>query len=175
MDQLHDLPDDGKRYEIIDGVLLVTPSPAPAHQRAVGELYVLLRPYAAGIGLEVFMAPAAITWSPRTEVQPDLLAASRIGGRVIQRFEDVQELALAVEVLSPSSMRTDRFTKRREYQRRGVGEYWIVDTASRSVERWRPTDEEPDVLFDVLVWEPRADVAPLTIDLVALFGAVHGE
>jgi len=82
---------------------------------------------------------------------------------------------LAVEVLSPSTARTDRFLKRREYQRRGVSEYWIIDPRGRSVERWRPGDDDPAILFDTLTWQPKADVAPLVLDLVALFRAVHGE
>lgn len=175
VERLRELPDDGNRYEVIDGVLLVSPSPSAVHQRAVGKLHLLLAPYAAQVGMEVFVAPSAITWSPRTEVQPDLLAVPLEDGRLVERFEDVKELALVVEVLSPSTTRTDRWTKRREYQRRGVGEYWIVDTASRNVERWRPGDEEPEILFETLVWHPRDDVAALSIDLVALFRAMHGE
>jgi hypothetical protein len=56
-----------------------------------------------------------------------------------------------------------------------VPEYWIVDTALRCVERWRPGDEDPEILFDILTWQPQSDVAPLTIDLAAYFRAVHGE
>lgn len=175
VDMLHDLPDDGNRYEIIDGVLLVSPSPVPVHQRAVGKLYLILEAHVASLDLEVFFAPASITWSSRTEVQPDLLAVPLVDGRLVERFKDVQSLALAVEVLSPSTTRTDRFTKRREYQRRGVAEYWIVDTAARSVERWQPNDEEPEIVFDSLVWQPRAHAAPLAIDLTAFFRAVHGD
>jgi Uma2 family endonuclease len=175
VDMLHDLPVDSNRYELIDGVLFVSPSPSPVHQRAVGTLYVILHAYVAGLDLEVFFAPAAITWSSRTEVQPDLLAIPLVNGRHVERFEDVQSVVLAVEVLSPSTTRTDRFTKRREYQRRGVAEFWIVDTAARSVERWRPNDEEPEISFDSFVWQPRAHAAPLAIDLVAFFRDVHGE
>jgi Uma2 family endonuclease len=72
-------------------------------------------------------------------------------------------------------MRVDRFVKRREYQTRGVPEYWIVDPMGRSVERWRPGDEEPDILFDTIAWQPNPDVAPLTINLAAYFRAVHDE
>ena len=175
VEMVHELPDDGNRYEVIDGVLLVSPSPAMLHQRTVGEVYVLLKPYAAALGLEVLMAPTTVTWSPRTEVQPDLLALPLLNGRPVERFQDVGVLELAVEVLSPSTVRTDRFTKRREYQRRAVPEYWIVDPASRSIERWRPTDEEPEMLFDALHWQPRADAPPLAIDLGALFRAVYWE
>jgi Uma2 family endonuclease len=114
VEKLHELPDDSNRYEVIDGALLVSPSPSAVHQRAAGRLHLILAPYASGLSLEVFVAPAAITWSPTTEVQPDLLAVALVNGRLVERFDDVKELALAVEVLSPSTTRTDRFTKRRE-------------------------------------------------------------
>lgn len=176
VEMVHELPDDGNRYEVIDGVLLVSPSPSLLHQRVVGRLHALLFPYVPAAGLEVLVAPAAVTWSARTEVQPDVLALPLLpNGRLAERFEDVGALGLAVEVLSPSTARTDRFTKRREYQRRGVPEYWIIDPIGRSVERWRPGDEDPEILFDTLTWQPKADVAPLAIDLVAFFRAVLGE
>ena len=172
---LHDLPDDGNRYEIIGGVLLVSPSPSAVHQRTVGKLYMLIAPYLAGLDLEVFFAPAAVTWSSDTEVQPDLLVAPFVNERPVTRFEEVKHLELAVEVLSPSTMRSDRFPKRREYQRRGVAEYWIVDTAARNIERWRPGDEEPEILFTSLEWRPAVAAAGLGIDLVKLFREAHGE
>ena len=175
VDALRELPDDGQRYEVVDGMLLVSPSPSAPHQRAVGELHVLLHAYLAGRGMEVFVAPAAITWSHDTEVQPDLLAVRLSDGRPVQRFEDVQQLALAVEVLSPSTMRADRYVKRRKYQERGVEMYWIVDIAGRYVECWRPNDEEPEILLEMLIWQPSADIAPLTIDLVKFFQTVHGD
>ena len=175
VEMLHELPEDGNRYEVIDGVLLVSPAPSLLHQRAVGELFAVLRPYVRSVGLEVLIAPAAVTWSPRTEVQPDVLALPLLNGRLVERFEDVGVLSLAVEVISPSTVRTDRFTKRREYQQRGVPEYWIVDPSLRSLERWRPQDEEPEILFDEIIWQPRTDGAPLTINLGAYFRAVYGE
>lgn len=101
VERLRELPDDGNRYEVIDGVLLVSPSPSAVHQRAVGKLHLLLAPHADQVGMEVFVAPSARTWSPRTEVQPDLVAVPLEDGRLVERFEDVKELALAVEVLSP--------------------------------------------------------------------------
>lgn len=175
VDALRELPDDGQRYEVVDGVLLVSPSPSALHQRAVGELHVLLHAYLSGRGMEVFVAPAAITWSHDTEVQPDLLAVRLIDGKPVQRFEDVQQLALAVEVLSPSTMRADRYIKRRKYLERGVETYWIVDIAGRYVECWRPNDEEPEILLETLIWQPVAGVVPLTVDLVRFFQAVCGD
>jgi len=175
VDMVHALPDDGNRYEVIEGELLVSPTPSLLHQSAVLHLAALLLPYARQAAVTVHVAPAAVTWSDRTEVQPDVLAIPLVNGRPAVRFEDAGVLLLAVEVLSPSTTRTDRFAKRRAYQKRGVPEYWIVDPVGRLVERWRPGDEEPDIFFDSLTWQPNPDVAPLMIDLGGYFRAVHGE
>lgn len=172
---VHSLPDDGNRYEVIDGMLLVSPAPAWLHQEAVGRLYVMLLSYVGGAGFHTLVAPAAVRWSPRTEAQPDVLVVPLVNARPPASFEDVGVLTLAVEVLSPSTTRADRFVKRREYQERRVAEYWIVDPVGRSMERWRPGDTRPEVLFDVLSWQPNPQVAPLVIDLAAYFRSVHGE
>jgi Uma2 family endonuclease len=175
VDMVHSLPDDGNRYEVVEGTLLVSPAPSWLHQNAVGRLYALLLEYANAAAFHVLVAPAAVTWSPRTELQPDVLVVPFVEGRPPTRFEDAGVLVLAVEVVSPSSMRTDRFVKRREYQKRGVAEYWIVDPLGRSVERWRPEDDEPEILFESLAWQPDPEVAPLVLDLAAYFRVVHGE
>ncbi len=172
---VHALPDDGNRYEVIDGELLVSPAPSLLHQAAVLRLAMLLFDYAKTAGLRIYVAPAAVTWSDRTELQPDVLAIPRAGGKPAKRFEDVGVLTLAVEVLSPSTLLADRFTKRREYQRRGVNEFWIVDPLGRSIERWWPNDKEPEILFDALTWQPDPGVPALVLDLAEYFREVHGE
>lgn len=172
---VHELPDDGNRYEVIDGELLVSPAPSYRHQHAIADLYRILWPYARELGLDVLFAPAAVTFSPRREVQPDLLVLPRIGERRATRFEDVGRMVLAVEVLSPSTQRNDRVKKRPVYQQEGVGEYWLVDLDARAVERWRPADDAPEVLGTTLDWQPVAHAAPLRIDLVAYFGEVGAE
>jgi Uma2 family endonuclease len=78
-------------------------------------------------------------------------------------------------VLSPSTARADRTIKRRRYQRAGVPEYWIVDPDARTVERWRPDDERPEVLSETIAWRPSPDVEPLAMDLPTLFARIHGE
>ena len=94
---------------------------------------------------------------------------------MLRDLEGVRHLELAVEVLSPSTVRADRFTKRREYQRRGVADYWVVDTAARNVERWRPGDEEPEILFESLMWQPDFAAGGLQIDLVTFFREACAE
>ncbi len=175
VEQLHALPDDGRRYEVIDGELFVTPSPSMLHQRAALDLYSLLRHYSKSCGLECLAAPTDVTFSRRRSVVPDVLVIPTIDGRGADRFESVGRLVLAVEVISPSSARTDRHRKRKLYQSEAVPEYWIVDAAQRFVERWRPGDEEPEILVDSLVWQPDAEREPLVIDLAAYFRGVHWE
>lgn len=175
VEELRALPDDGRRYEVIDGELFVTPSPSWMHQRAVVELLTHVRPYAIACSLECLVAPAEVTFSPRRSVEPDLLVVPTIDGRGAERFEDVGRLVLAVEVISPSTARVDRHRKRRLYQSEAVPEYWIVDPAARFVERWRPGDEEPEILVESLVWQPDAEREPLVIDVAAYFRSVHWE
>ena len=174
-DELRAVPDDGNRYEIVDGELLVTPAPSLVHQDAVGELFLLLAPYARRNDLHCILAPAEVRFSPNRVVQPDVFVVPFIGGRKPARLDDVHRLILAVEVLSPSSARADRHSKRHLYQSQSVPEYWIVDPANRFVERWRPGDDAPEVLLDSLTWTPREAVEPLVIDLAAYFRRVHGE
>jgi Uma2 family endonuclease len=82
---------------------------------------------------------------------------------------------LVVEILSPSTARTDRQQKRRIYQSEGVPEYWIVDLDARVVERWQPRDTRPEIITDILVWQPQREIAALSIDLVELFAEALGR
>jgi Uma2 family endonuclease len=120
---LHVLPDDGHRYELIDGTLVVSPAPRLPHQRVVGNLYVALRAVCPP-DLEVVLAPFAVALADDTEVQPDLLVAPR------EQFTE-RELPgaplLAVEVLSLSTRRVDRLLKRDRLQEAGVASYWLLD------------------------------------------------
>ncbi|MBK8058391.1 MAG: Uma2 family endonuclease [Gemmatimonadetes bacterium] len=175
VDEVRALPDDGNRYEVIDGDLLVTPAPSWLHQQAAMEFLFLVRPYAHRCALDCYIAPAEVAFSPRRSVEPDLFVVPRMDGRRATHFEEVQRLVLAVEVISPSSARADRYRKRHLYQSEDVPEYWIVDPDARFVERWRPGDDAPEILVESLAWTPQEDVEPLVIDLVALFRRVHGE
>lgn len=126
---LETMPDDGHRYELIDGVLLVGPAPRLRHQTAVGNLHLLLRA-ACPEHLRVILAPFAVALADDTEVQPDLLVAPAA------QFTD-RELPgpplLAVEVLSPSTRRIDLLLKRDRLQAAGVPSYWLVDPDEPSV------------------------------------------
>lgn len=165
--RLHALPDDGNRYEIIDGVLYVTPAPAAPHQWVLGNLYGVLRPYAHAVGLSVLFAPADIEYSGRTLVQPDLFAFANPSGEAPRTWADVQPLVLALEALSPSTRRRDRTVKRDLYLREGVPEYWVVDPFARVIERYTRDGVER---FDTrMTWHPVAAHPPLNLDVAAVF------
>src|SRR5262249_42796315 len=113
VDDLDDLPDDGQRYEVIDGELFVTPAPSLDHQAAVGMLHRILAEYLERerIGY-VFVAPADVTFSPKRAVQPDVFVVPLVRGKRPRKFDEVKRLLLAAEILSPSTARADRVVKR---------------------------------------------------------------
>lgn len=167
------LPDDGNRYEVLDGELFVTPVPARLHQRALLKLCDRLRPYVAAHRLgELLLSPADIEFSPKRLLQPDLFVIAEAAGQRGQTWRDIESLLLAVEALSPSTARADRIKKRHIYQDQGVPEYWIIDLDARAVERWRPGDQRPEIVVGTLAWRAHADIEPLEIDLDAYFAAV---
>lgn len=169
------LPADGNRYEVLDGELCVTPAPSWTHQAAIGALYARLHEHVAANALGwAMLSPADIVFSHRRLVQPDLFVVPSRPEGAPRSWRDVRRLLLAVEVLSPSTARADRHRKRLVYRDEGVNEYWIVDCDARLVERWRPDDARGEVLSEVLVWQARADVPVLRIDLPALFTEVMG-
>jgi Uma2 family endonuclease len=170
---LLDLPDDGNRYEVIDGELFVNPAPAWKHQAAVSRLYRLMADYLdrERIG-HAFFAPADVVFSPTRGVQPDLFVVPLVAGRRPEHFDDVRHLSLACEVLSPTSGRADRVTKRALFRDEGVDEYWVVDLDARTIERSTPTDPRVEVLADELTWRPAGAASSLVIDLNAYFAAV---
>lgn len=175
-DELRSLPDDGNRYEIIDGELFMTPAPAWRHQDAVGELFALLREYLRRVGIgHAVVAPADVKFSTRSMVQPDVFVVPLVDGRRPERFEDAGRLLLAVEVLSPGTARADRVQKRTLYREQGVPEYWIVDLDARTFERSTLDDARPEILVDELTWHPEGAGTPLVIGLASYFGTVLQE
>ena len=175
-EMLRALPDDGKRYEIVHGELLVTPSPSFTHQRAVRELNLLLGTYLSRVErAELMHAPADVELEADSIVQPDLFVFPRIPGRKVQKFADAGTLLLAIEVLSPSTARYDRIVKRGLYLEQNVGEYWIVDCDARCIERWRQGDNRPEILTDRIDWQAPGAPSPLVIDLAPFFTKVLDE
>lgn len=129
---LKQMPDDGHRYELVDGTLVVTPAPSPNHQRILRRLLVLLDA-ACPDGLEVMSAPLDVTIAENTVLQPDLLVARH------SDFTD-HDLPtaplLAVEILSPSTRFVDTSLKRARYEAAACPSYWVVDPDTLTLTAW---------------------------------------
>jgi Uma2 family endonuclease len=170
-DDLADFPDDGLRRELIDGELIVSPSPVKRHQRVVANLTADLVAWCRAHGGEAFPAPLDVKFSERTVLEPDvlLLTADQLGGD--PRYVDVSP-ALVVEVSSPSTRRTDLVRKRRVYEREGCAEFWFVDLDAERVEVYRL---EGDGYGPPLVIERGAALrSPLLHDLTLDVDAILG-
>lgn len=163
------MPDDGNRYEVVWGELLVTPPPTKVHQRIVGRLLVTLNDYCNGAAVgEPFHSPADISWGPDVLVQPDLfvLAPEHTG----DEWPESPRLPLVIEVLSPTTALRDRFRKRKLYQDNGVELLWLVDPERRLVESWTPEAIFPVVEPERLAWHPAGAAVPLVIEFGSIFG-----
>ena len=162
------------RYELVDGELLVTPSPIGPHQKAVRELVVELGTHLRQnpVG-EVLTSPFDVELESETIVQPDVFVVPPDEARRLETEMPARVLLLAIEVVSPGSARGDRGPKRKLYQRR-VPEYWIVDLDARLVERWRHGDERPEILEDRIEWRAADAGDAMAIELPLFFTRVTG-
>lgn len=163
------LPEDGNRYETVHGELLVTPAPRALHQLVLGRLFLALGIYleAHRIG-RLFASPADISWDEDTLVQPDLFVVEMGEARTLD-WARMKTLLLAVEILSPASIRADRLVKRRLYQEQRIPLYWVVDCDARAVEVCTPEATSPVVETERLQWRPAGAIAPCVIELSELF------
>jgi len=129
------LPTDGRRYEIHEGELSVTPAPSPQHQLIIRNLFRLLDSHVQSkrIG-EVLFAPLDVILSDTSIVQPDIVFLDTTRLSAISRRGVEGPPTLAIEVLSPATTLTDRSTKHQLYARHGVPYFWLVDPEGRSVE-----------------------------------------
>jgi len=168
-DMVRALPEDGQRYEVVHGELLVTPAPRAPHQLVVQRLHLALAGYLAEVPAgHAWLSPADISWDADTLVQPDLFVVDLAQSRTL-RWADMQRLLLVIEVLSPSTARADRFTKRRRYQEAGVPDYWIVDLDRQVVEVWHPSARHPRIEVEAITWLPAGWAVPFTVELKELF------
>ncbi len=167
-DMVRALPPDGKRYECVYGELLVSPSPRVLHQVVLGRLYLAVAQHVQVHGATIALfSPSDISWRPDSLVQPDLFVVPVDEART--GWTAMRSLSLVIEVVSPSTARYDRFTKRVLYQREGVNTYWIVDPKSAQVEVWTPSDRSPTVVTDELCWRAPGESSELVISLASLF------
>ena len=155
-------PDDGHRYELIDGVLVVTPSPSFPHQDVSGGLFMLLR-QASPADLVVLYAPFDVALADDTVMQPDIVVARR--SDLTHRDLPVAPL-LAVEILSPSTRRFDLTLKRSRFEAAGVASYWVIDPIELSLTAWNLVDGRYVEVADVRGDETFAATRPFAVEIV---------
>lgn len=131
------LPDDGHRYQLLDGELVMTPSPTAWHQAALRELEFKLLGFIRAHHLgEIFFAPLDVRLDDHNVVQPDLLFISKERAGILQGGRIIGAPDLCVEILSPGTERLDRLRKLELYARFQVPHYWIVDLEARAIEEY---------------------------------------
>jgi len=166
------LPDDGNRYEVIDGEVCVTPSPGPKHQRVAANLFRVLAEYVEREQLGEMLWDLDLLFVTGQFLRPDMLFVpnDRAAGVTDRGMEDTP--GLVVEVLAPHSKRIDRIKKPPRYRDFGVPEYWIVDPENRAIERYRlAADAAPEICREILLWQPSLDVPPLELVVERVFAA----
>ncbi len=169
-DMVRALPDDGNIYEVVHGELLVSSAPRPWHEVVASRLLVAVHiwlerhPVGHAIG-----SRSDLSWGlTDVLVSPDLFVVPLEEARHLD-WLSLRTVLLVAEVLSPSSLRSDRFAKRRLYQERGVPLYWVVDSDAHTVEVWRPEDEFPMLEREALHWYPVGATEAFTLKLAELF------
>ena len=168
LEEVHSLPDDGNKYELVRGELFVTPPPSEDHETILARLARVLDPYVAAHGLGMVYRPRAVMRFEGSEVEPDLMVRQP---RMIRAtdWDDAPTPILIVEVLSGSTRRRDVGQKRELYLDAGVGEYWVVDPERRTILVARRG--LPDVVAsETVTWRAAAAPTPLVVDVASLFG-----
>jgi Uma2 family endonuclease len=165
------LPDDGNRYEVIDGEVLVTPAPGTLHQHIAANLFMAVRQYVEQHGLGIALWDVDLLFVEGQFLRPDFLVVPAAGRAGITDRGVETAPALVVEVLSPSSRSIDLVKKPRRYRDFGVGEYWVAEPGDKVLSRFAFADgrREAERIAGQLMWQPEAGVAPLEIDLTQAF------
>ena len=167
VDDLDRFPDDGNRYELLDGVLLVTPAPNQLHQVIATRLILAIGPIP---GARV-VGPGVVPRLPRTQLEPDVLVYPALFPTNCA-WARITEHWLAVEIFSPSSKIYDREFKRAAYLKLGLREVWLVDADERTVEVWR-ADGASEVSRDRVIWTIPEFDRDVVIELEELFEGIE--
>src|SRR5690242_12506202 len=167
LEELHRLPDDGNKYELIRGELFVTPPPSVDHEEVLARLTDVLAEYVKEHGLGRVYHPRAVIRFEGSEAEPDLMVRAVPPGVHGNAWEKLPAPLLVVEVLSPTTRRRDLVNKRDYYLDAGSGEYWLVDSEQREIRTVRRG--AGDVLTrESLVWRA-GEGEPLVVDVPSLF------
>ncbi len=167
--ELHRLPDDGNRYELVRGVLFVTPTPSDPHETIGARLHSLLGLYVAKYNLGYIYRPRAVMMFDGSQVEPDLMVRLPHPDEDNPAWETAPTPSLVVEISSRTTWRRDHNEKRALYLDARVPEYWIVDGAERTVAIVKPERADAGVR-DSMCWHPNGASEPLCFDVGEVFG-----
>jgi Uma2 family endonuclease len=166
---LSSFPDDGNRYELLDGLLLVTPAPSLGHQAVVSRLVALLQPY---LGSKAMVyTPGVVEIEPKVHLEPDILVVP--ASEPLSKWKDVEEWWLAVEVSGRGSRVYDRDFKFAAYSAVGVRDVWRVDLQHECVVVKTGPDDDA-VYWDRFSWHPEELSDPVSVDVRSLFKGIQG-
>lgn len=168
LEEVHSLPDDGNRYELVRGELFVTPPPVDPHETIGARLTHLLVAYVEREKFGYVYRPQAVMRFQGSEVQPDLMVRQP-NPNPDPTWDNAPTPILVVEILSPSTRRRDQLQKRSFYMDAGVAEYWTIDEERRTITSVR-RDREDVVASQELVWNPAGASAPFTLTVARVFG-----
>ncbi len=171
LQELHRLPDDGNKYELVRGELFVTPPPSVDREEVLARLSAILTPYVARHGLGNVYHPRSVIRFKGSEAEPDLMVRAISPHAHGNAWDELPPPLLVVEVLSPTTRRRDLFSKREYYLDAGAAEYWVLDPERNEVRVARPGQQDV-VVTDALIWRAVAN-APLAIDVQSVFGAAR--
>jgi len=166
---LEQLPDDGNRYEILYGELLVTPLPSAGHQGVAARLFLRLANWCRAHTGWRFLTPGGVYISETTWLEPDI-AMYPSPEYLNLTWREMPAPILVVEVRSPSTRKRDRHRERPAYLTYGVGEVWLVNEEARTIERWTAASEFPETCHGSITWSPSAALPPLVVSDAELFG-----
>ncbi len=172
VDDLDSFPNDGNRYELLDGVLLVTPAPLPPHEFVVNRIRDQLTHY---LGTQAHvLSRGAVQVRPRHHLEPDLLVLPATG-RVPLHWSDVHTFWLAVEVSGRGSRIYDRDFKHAAYQSLGVREVWRADLFDHRIEVIREGTDHVAVVTDWLTWQAPGLTTALRFNVPAIFDGIDTD
>lgn len=167
---LEHFPNDGNRYELLDGVLLVTPAPSFGHETIVSRIAFILATAVQGPGHAHVLTHGAVSFPPRTQLEPDILVIPQQFPREA-KWHEITEHWLAVEVFSRSSRIYDSEFKRDAYLALGVREVWLVDRDDRSVEVWQ-TRDKGRTERESITWRVPRPAREVRVDLAEVFAGM---
>jgi Uma2 family endonuclease len=175
---LESFPNDGNRYELVEGILLVTPAPIPLHDLVVSRLLDALYRYLRPASLATVFPRGVVELEPELHLEPDVLVvpAGQVAGVTLDtRWGEIGGWWLAVEVSGRGSRIYDREVKRPAYLALGVREFWRVDLKDRCICISRPGEPDERPVTDRLRWHPPEMSTALELDVPALFAGVRGD